>query len=163
MNWIDVAIIGILFIELIEGVISGFNLAIFKLGCWLVATIIGLNFNSEFSVFLESSLTHTTTRIIVSFIALFLITLMVAHLIRILLGSLLKKPKLSILNRLGGLICGGLHGVLNIVILITLAGLTHLPENIWWDKSRLRPPFQIVAIWLKEHIPSELTEHIHYQ
>ena len=53
MNWIDIVIIGIVFIELIKGVLSGFSFELFNLVRWVIAAVIGLTFNSEFSIFLE--------------------------------------------------------------------------------------------------------------
>ncbi len=163
MNWIDIVIIGIVFIELIKGVLSGFSFELFNLVRWLIAAVIGLTFNSEFSIFLEPYFSDHSTKIMGSFAILFLLTLLVANSIRMLLGGLLKKPKLSILNRFGGMICRSIHCLLVILTLVMLAGLTHLPENALWNKSKLLPPFQLVAIWLKDHISSDLTEHIHFR
>ncbi len=163
MNWIDFVIVGIIFIELIKGVLSGFSLELFNLIRWLIAIVIGLTFNDEFSIFLEPYFSDHSTKLMGSFAILFLITLLVANSIRALLGSFLKKPKLSIVNRFGGMICRSIHGLLAILTLVMLAGLTQLPENALWKKSTLLPPFELVAIWLKGHMSSDLTEHIHYR
>ena len=50
-----------------------------------------------------------------------------------------------------------------VLVLVMLAGLTSLPNDLWWKESKLLPPFQISAIWLRDHIPSGLAEYIHYR
>ena len=162
MNWIDFVIVGIIIFELIKGVLSGFSLELFNLVRWLIAAVIGFSFNTEFSIFLEPYFSDLSSKIASSFVILFLITLLVANSIRMLLGSYLTKPKLSFLNRIGGMFCRSIHGLLAILILVMLGGLTHLPESSWWNKSKLIPPFQIAAIWLKDRISSDQTKYIHY-
>jgi membrane protein required for colicin V production len=163
MIWIDFVIIGIVFIYMIKGLFRGFNLEFFILIFWLTATAVGLSFSREFSVFLDHAISNPVAKIAASFTILFLITLIIGSLIRILLGTLINKPKLTFLEFLGGMILGVAHGMFLVVILILLAGLTPLPEDSWWKESTLLPPFQIGALWLRDHIPSALAEHIHYR
>jgi membrane protein required for colicin V production len=50
-----------------------------------------------------------------------------------------------------------------VLVLVMLAGLTSLPNDPWWKVSKLLPPFQISAIWSRNHIPSGLAEYINYR
>ena len=147
MIWIDFVIIGIIFIYMIKGLFRGFNLEFFILFFWLVATAVGLSFSREFSVFLDHSISNPVGKIAASFTILFLITLIVGSLIRILLGNLINKPKLTFSGYLGGMILGVIHGMFLVVILVLLTGLTPLPNDSWWKESTLLPHFQIGAIW----------------
>jgi membrane protein required for colicin V production len=61
------------------------------------------------------------------------------------------------------MLIGVIHGMFSVVILVLIAGLTHLPDDPWWKESKLLLPFQICAIWLRDHIPSGMAEHIHYR
>ena len=163
MTWIDYVIIGLVFITLITGFLRGFSLEFFSLACWLLAIGVGLNFSSEFSVFLESIISNPLLKIAASFLLLVLITLIVGGLIRVLLGASIKKPELTFTDRLGGMIFGVLHGAVVVVVLVILAGLTTLPDDPWWKESKLLPSFQTCAIWSRDHIPSGLAEYIHYR
>jgi membrane protein required for colicin V production len=163
MIWIDYVIIGLVSITLITGFLRGFSLEFFSFVCWLLATVIGLNFSREFSVFLEAIITHPLLKLSASFLSLFLITLLVGLLIQGLLGESIKKPQLTFMDRLGGMIFGVLHGTVVVVILVMLAGLTGLPDDLWWKESKLLPSFQTCAEWSLNHIPSALAEFIHYR
>jgi len=163
MIWIDYAIIGVVSTALIIGLLRGFSLEAFSLVFWVLATGIGLSFSREFSVFLESTISQPLPKIAAAFASLFLITLIVGGLIRMLLGEAIKKPKLSFMQRLGGMIFGVIHGMVVIVILVMLAGLTSMPKESWWTESIVLPPFQLCAVWLRDHIPSELAGYVHYR
>ena len=163
MIWVDYFIIALVFIALITGFLRGFSLEFFSLACWLLAIGVGLSFSREFSVFLEASISDTVPKIAASFALLFLITLIVGVVIRMILGESIKTDNLTFLDYLGGMIFGIVHGMLLVVILVMLAGLTALPDDLWWKDSKLLPPYQTGAIWLRDHIPSGLAEYIHYR
>ncbi len=163
MIWIDYVIIGLVFIALISGFLKGFSLEFFSFVCWLLAIGIGLNFSREFSVFLESVIPHPLLKTLASFLSLLLITLLVSRLIQGLLGAAIKKPTLTFTDRLGGMVFGVLRGTVVVVVLVMLAGLTALPNDVWWKKSKLLPSFQTCALWSLDHIPSALAEYIHYR
>ena len=163
MIWIDYAIIGLLATVSIIGLLRGFSLEIFSFVFWLLATGIGLSFSREFSVFLEATISQPLPKIAASFASLFLITLTVGGLIRMLLGEAIKKPNISFMARLGGMLVGAVHGVVIMIILAMLAGLTTMPKDLWWTESKLLPPFQLCAVWLRDHIPSELAGYVRYR
>jgi len=79
------------------------------------------------------------------------------------LGESLKRAELTFTDCLGGMILGVLHGMVAVVVLVMLVGLTSLPDDAWWKESKLLPPFQICAIWLRDHIPSGMAEYVHYR
>jgi membrane protein required for colicin V production len=163
MIWIDYVIIGLVLIAFITGFLRGSSLEVFSLVFWVLATGVGLSFSRDFSVFLESTISNSLPKIAASFILLFLITLIVGSLIRMLLGESIKKPELTFTDRLGGMIFGVVRGMVVVVVLVMLAGLTALPNDLWWKESKLLPPVQIAAIWLRDHIPSGLAEYVHYR
>jgi membrane protein required for colicin V production len=163
MIWIDYVIIGLVSFGLILGLLRGFNLEVFSLVFWMLALVIGLGFSREFSVFLESTISNLLSKTAASFALLFLITLTVGVCIRMLLGELINKPKLTLVDRFGGMIFGFVHGMFVVMVLVMLAGLTPLPNDLWWKESKLLPPFQTGAIWLRDYIPSGLAEYINYR
>ncbi|MDD5268208.1 MAG: CvpA family protein [Methylococcales bacterium] len=163
MIWIDYVIIGLISIGLIKGMLRGFSLELYSLLLWILATGVGLILSRGFSVFLEASINDSVPKIAASFALLFLLTLIVGVVIRMILGESIKTDNLTFSDYLGGMIFGIAHGMLLVVILVMLAGLTALPDDLWWKDSKLLPPYQTGAIWLRDHIPSGLAEYIHYR
>lgn len=164
MIWIDFAIVGLLCVTWFIGLLKGFSQQAYSLACWLVAIAVGLNFSREFAVFLRPAIDDATAQLAASFIALCWITLAVGGLIRWLLGGLIKKSGLTLVDRLGGMVVGAGHGLLWVAVLVMLAGLSVLPhDSPWWKKSKLIPPFQLVVVWLRDHWPTAVTKHVHYR
>ena len=163
MIWIDYAIIGLISISLIIGLFRGLIREAFALVTWGVAAWVGFNFCLPFAIFLESSISDTNTRIATAFILLFILTLIVGALINKLLGALIKKTGLTGTDRLAGLVFGLGRGVIIIILLVMLAGLTPVPESSWWRESQLLPHFQILAVWLKTHIPDGIADYLNFQ
>ncbi len=140
----------------------GARIEAFSFMFWLLSIAIGFVFCNEFSIYFDSILNLPIVKIVTAFVSLLFMTLMVGIIIRLLLGSVIKKPQLCFTDRLLGMLIGILNGMIVIVLFILLAGLTNLPKELWWTQSSLLPPFQISAIWLRDNIPSELTSNVHY-
>lgn len=153
MIWIDYSIIGLILISSIIGLFRGFIKEAFSLAIWGVATWVGLHFSRSLSGLIESLIRSPSARIIVAFIILFLITLVLGALVSYLLGELVKKTGLTGSDRFAGMIFGITRGLIVVSLVVMLAGLTPLPEDTWWKESVLIPPFQSLAVWLRDFIP----------
>lgn len=163
MIWIDYAILMLIFISLIIGLIRGFIKEAFSLVIWVVAIWIGLTYSREFSVYLVSVIEIPSARLAAAFAILFLITLILGSIISYLLGELVKKTGLTGSDRFAGMIFGVARGMVVVAVLVLLGGLTPLPNDQWWQESKLIPPFQTLAIWLRDHIPSGVTDYVNYR
>ena len=100
--WIDFVIIAIISIFFFRGFLRGVRIEAFSLVFWLLAIIIGFAFCHEFSVYFDSISKLPIAKTVAAFIALVLITQIVGLIIRLLLGSVIKKPKLFFIDRLFG-------------------------------------------------------------
>jgi len=160
--WIDYAIIGLVFISSIIGLVRGFIREAFSLVLWVVAIWVGLTFSRDFSSFLDGIISYPSARIATAFAVLFVITLILGAIISFLLGELVKRTGLTGSDRFAGMIFGIARGFVVVAIIIMLAGLTPLPEDSWWKESALIPPFQSLAIWLNDLIPSGLAGYVKY-
>lgn len=162
MIWIDYAIIGLILISSIIGLIRGFIREAFSLTLWVLAIWVGLTFSREFSVFLEGMIDYPSARIAAAFAVLFFVTLILGAMVNYLLGELVKRTGLTGSDRFAGMVFGIARGFVVVAIIIMLAGLTPLPEDSWWKESVLIPPFQSLAVWLHDHVPSGLTGYVKY-
>jgi len=162
MIWIDYAIVGLILISSIIGLFRGFIREAFSLVIWVLAIWVGLTFSREFSGFLEGLISYPSARIATAFAVLFFVTLILGAVISYLLGELVKRTGLTGSDRFAGMIFGIARGFIVVAIIIMLAGLTPLPEDSWWKESILIPPFQSLAVWLHDHIPSGLAGYVKY-
>jgi membrane protein required for colicin V production len=114
-------------------------------------------------VVLQKVISYPSARIATAFGILFFMTLILGGLISFILNHLIEKTGLTGTDRLLGLLFGVLRGAVLVSIMVMLAGVSPLPEDPWWKQSLLIPPFQSLAVWLKDHIPSDLAGYIHYR
>ncbi|MDI1277225.1 CvpA family protein [Methylobacter sp.] len=163
MIWIDFTLIGLIFIFFVSGLLRGFTKEVFSLVFWMLAIWVSLMFSREFSGFLESTISHPSARMVASFVALFAITLSLGGLIGFLLSVLAKKTGLTFMDRFGGMVFGAVRGMIVVTVVVILAGLTPLPKDSWWTESTLLPPFQLLAVWLRDHLSSGMAEYISYR
>jgi len=161
--WVDYVLAVMLGLPALRGLFRGLLKELFALGSWLLAIVIGLQYNAEVAFLLHNSIADPITRIFSAFAILVAITLLFATLINFLLSELIYKSGLGLLNRLCGFCLGFIKGSMLVLILIFLAGLSAIPEDLWWKQSLLIPPFQALAVWLKEYIPSNLAGYINFR
>lgn len=162
MIWIDYTIIGLILISSIIGLFRGIIREAFSLFSWVFASWVALTFSRDFSSFLDNLISIPSARIAIAFAILFIGTLILGAIIMFLLGELVKKTGLTGSDRFAGMIFGIGRGLVVVAMIVMLAGLTPLPEDSWWKESVLIPPFQALAVWLRDHIPSGLAGYVNY-
>lgn len=142
------------------GLRCGLIREIFSLALWALAIWISYSQMRGFSVHLDKLIPVQSIRLLVAFLVIFIGVLsvggLIAHWARKLTGFFSRTDT----DKLAGLLFGVARGVLISAALIFLAGMTPLSQNAWWQQSRLIPPIQAVAFWLKSHIPADLVGYV---
>lgn len=163
MIWIDFVILGIVIIGVIVGIWRGFSAESFAIFTWLIALSVSLNFDKDFVRFMPMiSGDNPAVKSAGAFIALLMITLVVAAMIGFLLGTFGSGHRVGFFSRLGGMIMSFVRSVILITVLVMLAGTTALPKDSWWQESKLLSPFQLLAVGLRDHVPSGIAEYVKY-
>jgi membrane protein required for colicin V production len=163
MIWVDNAIAALLIIYTFSGMMRGFSQEIFSLLIWGVAIIVAWFFSHEFTVFLVKVIATQSTRLAASFLALTFITLAFGWIINMLLADAVSKTGLRLMDRLGGMLLGVVHGLVVVFVLVVVAGLTPLPKDHWWQQSKFLPPFQSMAMLVRDTLPSKVAKSIKYR
>lgn len=162
MLWIDFVIIALIFGYTVAGIVRGLIGEILSLTLWMLAIWIGLVFNREFSILLTLTVVNPAVRVALSFIGLLLITLAIGNAIKGLLIDLLRTSELDFFNRFWAMIFGSAQGVLVVTTVILVAGLSPLPSEPWWNNALLIPPFQSLALSLRDNISSDMASYVNY-
>lgn len=160
--WADYAIIALIGLSALVGLVRGLVREAFSLATWAVAVWLGMQFSKDLAVYLESMIAVPSVQLGVAFIAIFLVTLLSGGVAGFLLGQLVTGTGLGGTDRLAGLVFGVARGALLVSVLVLLAGFTPLPKDPWWRESRLIPPFQSMALWIRTLLPAEIAGHVTY-
>ena len=161
--WIDFTLIAIVFVFIVSGLRRGLDKEAFSLLIWLLASCVGLNFSQKFSVFLGTAITHPVGKLALSFLTLFVLTLCLGGLISFLVSVLTKNKRITFMDRFGGIVLGSFRGIVFVTVVVILAGITPMPKESWWAQSKVIPPFQVLAIWLRDNFSLGLAKNISYR
>lgn len=137
----------------------GFSREVVSLLCWVVGFWTSLHFCVTVAPIFQPFIPAPNKRLAVTFIGLLVATVLVGGVIEQWLTNRFKQTykHTPIMERLGGLICGAMQGIVVTTLVVLLAGLTALPTKGWWHDSSLLPSFQILAIWLRDHVAVQMT------
>ncbi len=162
MIWVDYIIIGIIAISTLVSLIRGFAREALSLASWFLASFIAWTFFRDLAVRLEPWLSVPSVRLGVAFALLLVVSLLIGSLINFLIAKFIDMTGLSGTDRIIGMLFGALRGVLLVIIIITLAGLTPLSSDPWWGHSTLISYFQELALMIKAQLPADIAKYFNY-
>ncbi|RME32671.1 MAG: CvpA family protein [Gammaproteobacteria bacterium] len=161
MQWVDVAILGVIGVSALLSLLRGLVREVLSLVAWVLAFWVAIRFSPTLAPSLDF-LTVPSARQFLAFLSLFLVTLLTGGLINHLVGKLVDSTGLSTTDRVLGMVFGLVRGGAIILLLVLLAGLTPLPGDSWWQQSRLIGPFQELAMRTLAYLPPDISRHFSF-
>lgn len=156
MNWFDIAILAVIFVFLVIGAVRGFIREVLSLVSWVLAFWVAFSFADPVSTLFEPYIDAPVLRVIASFAALFVTTLLLLTIISFLLHKLLSVSGIKGTDRILGGLFGALKGVVIIAALMLFANETVLPQEEWWRSSLLAVHFKPLVLIIKDLLPADL-------
>ncbi|MDD5215362.1 MAG: CvpA family protein [Methylococcales bacterium] len=152
--WVDYSIVAVCGVTMTIGMMRGFSREVVALLLWVIGFWVSLHFSANFSTTLQDLILSPKKRFAVTFIGLFVATIMAGSFIQNLLLTRFKQTynHTAFMERLGGLLCGMMQGIVITSIVVFLAGFSPLPHKNWWIESSLLPSFQLLTVWLRDNI-----------
>lgn len=164
MIGVDFAILAIILLSAFISLIRGFVREALSLTGWIAAIWISITFAGGFSelAMVKSAIADVTLRLIVSFLVLFILTLIVSGVINFFAVKLVHRTGLTGTDRFLGVVFGFFRGALLVIVLVLLAGLTPLPKEAWWNESLFLFRFEAIAVWLSDFLPTSIAGKLSY-
>jgi len=162
MTLVDFGIVTIIAVLLVLGLIWGFVKIAIALGTWLAASTISFSFAPNLAASLLTSIESPPMRLAAAMGILFVLTIMVGAVVSFLVRQFVSKTGLSGLDRVLGLIIGSSLGLVVVVALVFIAGLTNAPAYDWWQSSLLIERFETLALWLQGYLPDDVAKYFSY-
>jgi membrane protein required for colicin V production len=160
VNWIDFVFIALIVLSGLISLYRGFVREVFSLATWILAIWVGVRFAAEAAVYLPAAVSDETLRLGIAFGVLFVLILILGGVVGILATRLVRGTGLSGTDRSLGVAFGLLRGVLIVALLVFLAALTLVPEEPWWQESRLVPEFERIVAWVLDLLPEGIQERL---
>lgn len=162
MTIFDYVVIAVVGLSTLLGVMRGAVKEVFSLAGWIIAFIVAKAFSVQLSPLLESMFSNGSLRLLVAFILLFVVTLIVVGIIGYVLATLLKKIGLGPLDRVLGSAVGLTRGLLIMLILVVLGGMTALPQQNDWRHALSSSWFEKLATSVTPWLPDAMVKRIHF-
>lgn len=138
MVTIDIVILIVVLVSALIGLARGLLKEVLSLASWLAAFILALYFAPLGGEYLTGQLADHSVRLVVAFIAIFLVVLVAGAVLQWIAGALVRTTGLSGTDRFLGFLFGAARGVLAcVVVLIALQRFAESGQ--WWQESILVP------------------------
>ena len=162
MTWFDYSVIAIVILSALLGYWRGLVYEILSLLGWVVAGIVARLFAAKAAPYMPAALGAEAVRTAAAFTLLFIGTLIIGGIVAWMLSKLFKWVGLGWLDSLLGGVFGVLRGVLVVLALVLLAGLTGFPKEPFWRNATLGKPLENVALAVKDWLPENVAQRVHY-
>ena len=162
MTWLDYAVLGVLALSVAWGLWRGLVREVISLAGWVIAFLAANLFAEPLADALPRSIPQPELRIIVAFLAIFLVTLTLATLAAMALSRALKAAGLGGLDRTLGGLFGIARAALIVLAFALVAGLTSLPRQSAWKQSWWGPVLGNTMVQLKPWLPPPLASRLRY-
>ena len=161
MNGLDFAVIGILLLSMLLGLWRGLISEVLSLAGWPIAIV--LSKLSAGSIAPLLPIEHEEVRIAAAYVLVFIAALVACGVLARLIARMLKAIGSDWTDRMMGGVFGVLRGGLVVLVLVWLAGLTHVPEQKFWRGSLTGRSLEDVALLTKSWLPDNIAQRIHYR
>jgi membrane protein required for colicin V production len=151
MSTVDWLIIAVVILSTLLSLKRGFVKEVLSLLTWIVAFVVAVKFSDQMQALLVEQVQNDQIRYIVSFVSLFIASLVVGVLVSFLLGSLIQVTGLSSTDRVLGMLFGFARGSLIVVAFVSLLSLSPAIEQTeFWKTSQLIPQLGQLNEWTRE-------------
>ena len=153
MPVIDILIAIAVIISIVVGFIRGFVKEAISIASLLIAIWAALYFGPAVGDVSESWLSSEELQTWFGRILVFALILSIGGLLGWGISKLVRLSVLSGIDRLLGAVFGVARGALLLALFVIAGQFAGFDNDDWWLQSRLIPPFEVVAEWIKEMAP----------
>lgn len=153
MPMIDIIIALAIVGSIVIGFMRGFVKEAISVATLVIAIWAALYFGPAVGDVAQSWISSEEMQMWFGRILVFAIILLIGGLLGWGISKLIRLSVLSAMDRTLGSVFGTLRGVLLVSLAIVGGQFTGLDNDDWWMKSRLIPPLEVVADWIKVMAP----------
>ncbi|OUS32370.1 colicin V production CvpA [Gammaproteobacteria bacterium 45_16_T64] len=151
MTLIDYIILGVVAVSSLLSLRKGFSNEALSLVTWVSAYVVAKLFSSPLAVLFVEFIDPPSARQPAAFATLFILTLIIGALIKVLFKELISASGLSATDRVLGMVFGAARGLIIVVFVLSmLSRMTDLPQDPWWKESMAIPHLLMVEEWTHE-------------
>jgi len=162
MTLVDITVIVIVGLSLLVSLIRGLVREVLALAAWIVAFLAANLLAAPIAPWLPDAMPSEELRLLAAFSCVFIVVLLAMSVLAMLASKLVKSAGLGLEDRLLGGAFGLARGLLVVMVIVLLAGLTSLPHQPVWRNAVLSGPLETLAVRSKVWLPADLAQRITY-
>ena len=163
MTAFDYTVIAIVVASMVLGVWRGVVGEIIALVAWILAFLAAKMFGGEVAQLFLSSIADPAMRIVAAWVAVFVVVLILMALLRLAVHGLLKALGLSLTDRLLGIVFGLARGLIIVLALVAVGGMTMVAKEKWWSEAYFSAPLETAVLAGKPWLPPEVSKRIRFR
>ena len=163
MTAFDYIVVTIFVVSVALGVWRGVVGEVIALVAWILAFFAAKLFGADVAQLFFSGIADPVMRLVAAWVAVFVVVLILMALLRLLLRGVLKALGLSLTDRLLGVIFGAARGLLIVLVLVAVGGMTMVVKEKWWTDAYFSAPLETAVLASKPWLPPEVSKRIRFR
>ena len=162
MTAFDYAVLAILGLSILLSIWRGAVREILALLSWVLAFFAAQGYAPAVAAYMPAAVENPSLRLLLGFVLVFLTVMVLAATVALAVSKLVRAVGLGPVDRGMGAIFGLVRGMLIVLVLVLVGGLTSAPRLPVWREAMLSPPLEAAALAVKSFFPEELSRRISY-
>jgi membrane protein required for colicin V production len=158
----DFVLLAILAISVVLGLLRGLLKEVLSLVAYASAFLAAVWWGPTVSEWLAQWITQPFVSMALAYLGVFIGVLLSIGMMNMTLAALLSKTGLTPADHGLGAMFGLLRGVLFVLVLVTLAGYTPLPEEPWWKNAMFSKQVVGAVQQIKLRLPPPVNDWLPY-
>lgn len=161
MNGLDAAVLAVVLAFIAMGVFRGFLGELLSMFVWIFAVLLAWMYSERVAPYfkqLDEEVVRQGLAFVVVFVAVFLLFTVVTLVLR---KMFLRSVVDSVDRTLGGVV-GLARGLLIVVVVLFLSGLTPFPHSDSWRESALMPYLSPLVVKLQARLPEAVASQFRF-
>lgn len=162
MTIFDFLVLFVLICSIVISTFRGLVKEILSLLSWIAAFIVANAYSEDLATMLPDMVSSNMMRLIIAFVSLFLGVRLLMVLLSLAVEALIKAGGLTLADRgLGGLFGLG-RGLVIVLSVVLLCGMTSIPQQPFWKEALLSPLAETAAMTVRPFMPDDIARHVDF-
>ena len=162
MTLFDYLVLLVLVASVIISTLRGLVKEVLSLLGWVVAFVVANAYGAALARLLPAAVPGEVVRLLVAFVLLFIGVRLLMGLLTMLVDALVTATGLSIADRGLGSLFGLARGLVIVLSVVILCGMTEIPKQPFWKDALLSPLAESAAHTIKPYLPAAYAKHIQF-
>lgn len=162
MTIFDYLVLFVLICSIVVSTMRGLVKEMLSLLGWIVSLVVANAYSDTLAGLLPDVIPGHVTRLIVAFISLFIGVRLLMMLLTMAVDAVVKAGGLTVADRgLGGLF-GLARGLVIVLAVVLVCGMTAIPQQNFWKNALLSPLAETAARTVKPFLPDNIARYVKF-